>query len=125
MIRRPPRSTRTDTLFPYTTLFRSLVALRLGAGGHCGPFRPFPRRVDGQIDGEARAVAGLRFGKDIAARLLHDSIDGRKAKARPLAHFLGGEERLEDVGENIGRYSGSRVGEIGRASCRDRGCRYV
>src|SRR3546814_2406028 len=28
MIRRPPRSTRTDTLFPYTTLFRSLSASR-------------------------------------------------------------------------------------------------
>src|SRR3546814_11246201 len=28
MIRRPPRSTRTDTLFPYTTLFRSGVARR-------------------------------------------------------------------------------------------------
>src|SRR3546814_10734816 len=28
MIRRPPRSTRTDTLFPYTTLFRSLRALQ-------------------------------------------------------------------------------------------------
>src|SRR3546814_8474826 len=28
MIRRPPRSTRTDTLFPYTTLFRSVVATR-------------------------------------------------------------------------------------------------
>src|SRR3546814_9885149 len=28
MIRRPPRSTRTDTLFPYTTLFRSLALLR-------------------------------------------------------------------------------------------------
>src|SRR3546814_14584103 len=27
MIRRPPRSTRTDTLFPYTTLFRSIVAV--------------------------------------------------------------------------------------------------
>src|SRR3546814_12287250 len=27
MIRRPPRSTRTDTLFPYTTLFRSLLHL--------------------------------------------------------------------------------------------------
>src|SRR3546814_2646216 len=27
MIRRPPRSTRTDTLFPYTTLFRSQVLL--------------------------------------------------------------------------------------------------
>src|SRR3546814_17873383 len=30
MIRRPPRSTRTDTLFPYTTLFRSIVTLPLG-----------------------------------------------------------------------------------------------
>src|SRR3546814_2939309 len=30
MIRRPPRSTRTDTLFPYTTLFRSF-----GGGGPC------------------------------------------------------------------------------------------
>src|SRR3546814_18288635 len=29
MIRRPPRSTRTDTLFPYTTLFRSLFGLIL------------------------------------------------------------------------------------------------
>src|SRR3546814_12874416 len=27
MVRRPPRSTRTDTLFPYTTLFRSVVGL--------------------------------------------------------------------------------------------------
>src|SRR3546814_17528993 len=31
MIRRPPRSTRTDTLFPYTTLFRSAAALAAGA----------------------------------------------------------------------------------------------
>src|SRR3546814_17410029 len=31
MIRRPPRSTRTDTLFPYTTLFRSAQAHRVGA----------------------------------------------------------------------------------------------
>src|SRR3546814_6994775 len=30
MIRRPPRSTRTDTLFPYTTLFRSLKCRALG-----------------------------------------------------------------------------------------------
>src|SRR3546814_7042182 len=28
MIRRPPRSTRTDTLFPYTTLFRSMLRTR-------------------------------------------------------------------------------------------------
>src|SRR3546814_20869228 len=30
MIRRPPRSTRTDTLFPYTTLFRSTSYVALG-----------------------------------------------------------------------------------------------
>src|SRR3546814_18390345 len=33
MIRRPPRSTRTDTLFPYTTLFRSL-AVAMSAALH-------------------------------------------------------------------------------------------
>src|SRR3546814_10857429 len=43
MIRRPPRSTRTDTLFPYTTLFRSQVQLdrsvrlhRVGVGDRVG-----------------------------------------------------------------------------------------
>src|SRR3546814_3684699 len=41
MIRRPPRSTRTDTLFPYTTLFRSALVLAVGerildAGGDVG-----------------------------------------------------------------------------------------
>src|SRR3546814_10506514 len=47
MIRRPPRSTRTDTLFPYTTLFRSsdeLPVQRLGDGtlilGDCFPRFP-------------------------------------------------------------------------------------
>src|SRR3546814_1735703 len=33
MIRRPPRSTRTDTLFPYTTLFRSGELLHGGRAG--------------------------------------------------------------------------------------------
>src|SRR3546814_9114941 len=33
MIRRPPRSTRTDTLFPYTTLFRSVAGVTLTALG--------------------------------------------------------------------------------------------
>src|SRR3546814_3215120 len=37
MIRRPPKSTRTDTLFPYTTLFRSVVAAILNRRGSLGP----------------------------------------------------------------------------------------
>src|SRR3546814_15322174 len=40
MIRRPPRSTRTDTLFPYTTLFRSCVASTASAARRCTRGRP-------------------------------------------------------------------------------------
>src|SRR3546814_11276199 len=52
MIRRPPRSTRTDTLFPYTTLFRSILAF----------LERDRAAVDGgdvADDGEAEAGAGL------------------------------------------------------------------
>src|SRR3546814_3028110 len=58
MIRRPPRSTRTDTLFPDTTLFRSDVAMmgdaieqrggHLGIAEHGGPFAE--REVGGDDD---------------------------------------------------------------------------
>src|SRR3546814_10432222 len=55
MIRRPPRTTRTDTLFPYTTLFRSRGAPpgRTGRGGagalreHAGPADPCRTPVRG------------------------------------------------------------------------------
>src|SRR3546814_12866753 len=41
MIRRPPRSTRTDTLFPYTTLFRSVTDVSSVTG--------FPESLDGRV----------------------------------------------------------------------------
>src|SRR3546814_6361790 len=46
MIRRPPRSTRTDTLFPYTTLFRSHCPLQRGRGRrrNIAPRPPRPPR---------------------------------------------------------------------------------
>src|SRR3546814_11283162 len=48
MIRRPPRSTRTDTLFPYTTLFRSQGGATGPGGGACarprGPSASWNRR---------------------------------------------------------------------------------
>src|SRR3546814_10775985 len=46
MIRRPPRSTRTDTLLPYTTLFRSVVR-RVGDAG--GIFQRFANRLPAAI----------------------------------------------------------------------------
>src|SRR3546814_1198569 len=54
MIRRPPRSTRTDTLFPYTTLFRS-VALPAFHGGNMEPFMPYGFG-SAEILGEKRGV---------------------------------------------------------------------
>src|SRR3546814_11173502 len=46
MIRRPPRSTRTDTLFPYTTLFRSAD----GRPHHSGDRAPPGHRAQGRPD---------------------------------------------------------------------------
>src|SRR3546814_6714516 len=56
MIRRPPRSTRTDTLFPYTTLFRSRLRRRRLAHARV----PRPR---GLPQGEDRRVLRLRAGQ--------------------------------------------------------------
>src|SRR3546814_11978637 len=47
MIRRPPRSTRTDTLFPYTTLFRSIeIPLRPRHEDVNALEQAFPQRLD-------------------------------------------------------------------------------
>src|SRR3546814_13595716 len=48
MIRRPPRSTRTDTLFPYTTLFRSLQPVALLAFGQSRIHRQHHPRLPGE-----------------------------------------------------------------------------
>src|SRR3546814_10282555 len=50
MIRRPPGSTRTDTLFPYTTLFRSAKGLHNGSG----PLRL--REASNELAGRAEAL---------------------------------------------------------------------
>src|SRR3546814_11657488 len=52
MIRRPPRSLRTDTLFPYTTLFRSNEAFGRQPVG-TGPHKFISRRIKETIELEA------------------------------------------------------------------------
>src|SRR3546814_8826344 len=54
MIRRPPRSTRTDTLFPYTTLFRSQMASGLPAFAVVG----LPDKAVGESRERVRAALG-------------------------------------------------------------------
>src|SRR3546814_15257893 len=79
MIRRPPRSTRTDTLFPYTTLFRSaaaLVALGLHALQHRGQEAAGITSFDGAHFHTHRAmghVAG-NFDKDDVIRALPGNV---------------------------------------------------
>src|SRR3546814_7809109 len=60
MIRRPPRSTRTDTLFPYTTLFRSCPAKSPPASpaSTATAFSPSPRSPRANASSNTRASAG-------------------------------------------------------------------
>src|SRR3546814_19473999 len=69
MIRRPPRSTRTDTLFPYTTLFRSLHVLRDDRA---------VQHVE-RCEERRRAVPFVVMGHGAGAALLH-----REARQGPV-----------------------------------------
>src|SRR3546814_15250891 len=82
MIRRPPISTRTDTLFPYTTLFRSGQIALL-----------FEQRIDAQHEGRCSeaVVAGeehLRVRTDHLHQLLDIAIELVEIFEADLAHFL-------------------------------------
>src|SRR3546814_18013569 len=67
MIRRPPRSTRTDTLFPYTTLFRSdnsgqsasVNGLRLGGGAN-GSGGAIDFTLDADVQTTGAGAVGIR-----------------------------------------------------------------
>src|SRR3546814_3890548 len=75
MIRRPPRSTRTDTLFPYTTLFRSGVGR-----GHAG-------RGGGRRRGRGRSGRrGRRGDDDHAFAGRGDAIGAARRKNRSEEH---------------------------------------
>src|SRR3546814_6067414 len=79
MVRRPPRSTRTDTLFPYTTLFRSLFH---------------------------RVVAGIVGQRERLVRLLADRIAVLAGDAEQVAldeDRVAAPQRLGDVADAAGR----------------------
>src|SRR3546814_4956502 len=85
MIRRPPRSTRTDTLFPYTTLFRSKRYVK--AHGR--------QRQQSHSDRQSRQGSGgpdvpeRRQGRAVPARHLRD-LEGPELRRAP------GEDRSEE-----------------------------
>src|SRR3546814_20689448 len=93
MIRRPPRSTRTDTLFPYTTLFRSRDAghvERLGCDGVALP-------GEEHDDREQQAVEGDRADPGQEAVLV--PVDALAALADDPAQ-VAGEQRPPEADEH-------------------------
>src|SRR3546814_20127689 len=115
MIRRPPRSTRTDTLFPYTTLFRSIH--KVG--------RQMRQRGQGKIL-ITGSIAGFIPGSFQAV------YNGTKAFVDSLSTALRNE--LKDTGVTVTclmpgptetAFFARAELKIGRASCRERVCQYV
>src|SRR3546814_12743058 len=119
MTRRPPRSTRTDTLFPYTTLFRSQyvpciqtdVAINPGNSG--GPLFNMAGEVIGmnsQIYSQSGGYQGLSFSIpiDVAAKVARQLKDQGKVTRGWLGVVV--QEVDRDMAQP----------EIGRASCRGR-----
>src|SRR3546814_14746233 len=110
MIRRPPRSTRTDTLFPYTTLFRSG---RLALDGKCDE-----RRVKRDPNAERR-------GDDHMVRTI--SLRRERRNARRIKRERFAQSNL--IGKRLCSQHGATLSlsllEIGQESCRERVCQYV
>src|SRR3546814_15238554 len=108
MIRRPPRSTRTDTLFPYTTLFRSELDALLKANA-----------IDIVCLAGFMRLLTPAFVQGWAGRMIniHPSL-------LPAFKGLNVHQRVVETGAKITGCTVHFV-EIGRASCRERVCKYV
>src|SRR3546814_9844120 len=63
MIRRPPRSTRTDTLFPYTTLFRSSRSNRMAPDGRDRDNVQFVKDGGNRLDAVPIPIREFRLGQ--------------------------------------------------------------
>src|SRR3546814_7646102 len=120
MIRRPPRSPPTDTLFPYTTLSRS-HARRIGAPavGRAGPLAVGPRPARLPRPPTDRGVAFLRARPPALPGLRHvggpDAGSGRRRGAAPRVRGQDAALDLPDPSGVVDSPRRDRVLEIGRA----------
>src|SRR3546814_14688613 len=111
MRRLPPRSTLPDTLFPYSTLFRSLERLR--------PARHLHHRERAAL----RRAHAADLERQVIDLRLHDCADLAVAFGAAPHHPLGPESVFTQLGDC--RMIVARNLKIGRASCRERVCPYV
>src|SRR3546814_14107159 len=122
MLRLPPRSTRTDTLFPYTTLFRSVAQLvDVGARGGVdgGDVGGQAVVVDG-APGEGRGVPGAHLHVALRLTLRDEAVESHRVEAREPVVV---PARRPTAGSPA---DGPQLGQgIGRASWREGVCKYV
>src|SRR3546814_12540248 len=91
MIRRPPSSTRTDTLFPYTTLFRSGIALREPYIGEGGALTVSSRRA---FEAKARREEVIRSNELLR---LQQQLDHRRKKLEAQIEVLRTDLRSDEL----------------------------
>src|SRR3546814_20072594 len=108
MIRRPPRSTRTDTLFPYTTLFRSAQRQEYPGSQHPGTHGARESRIDIERHQSAHGKGKGNRQADIAeiqrrrmkreAGVLQQRIEALYIRRRRLQalEWVGGKEKEGD-----------------------------
>src|SRR3546814_7261296 len=110
MIRRPPRSTRTDTLFPYTTLFRSHSTKLHNAWKNHGS----SGAVQHPRSGAVRPGSGMQSGENGVGMLARQC--GEKA-GKGIAAARAARQRYSDVADEGRRPSVQQqqaIGEAGR-----------
>src|SRR3546814_12579884 len=83
MLRRPPRSTRTDTLFPYTTLFRSPAPLLPGRAVEIG--FPIAQNLTPLEERIATPISARSLVADLMSECL---LHGRFRVMRHIAHLI-------------------------------------
>src|SRR3546814_17795940 len=118
MIRRPPRSTRTDTLFPYTTLFRStLTHSGLVTVKSVGNQKHYQANPDSPIFTELCAIVQKTTGL----------ADPLRAALMPMASQITAAFVYGSVAKKTDTASSdlALMLKIGKASCRERGGKYV
>src|SRR3546814_12947106 len=81
MIRHPPRSTRTDTLFPYTTLFRAAVMVTVCVGA-------IDEVAEGRLHGDLAGLADREAAVGIVA-VLHGDAHRHRIGHRVDVHIDG------------------------------------
>src|SRR3546814_11698641 len=119
MTRRPPRSNRPATFFPYTTLFRAVGSAVFG-----------DRRGDG--DDEDVAGLDLQAGAEVAAgnHALHQAVEvdflDMDAAAIDRLHDMGADvdaDHLRAAASDQG--GGRRAAKLGREACGEKACKYA